>query len=337
MTASDYWAVGEYTDESSLFDANGVDDERFQPLIEQYTGSGWAIVASPSIPVADGYGSGLASVTCVTASDCWAVGGSASDSSGGPLIEQYTGSGWNIVPSPDPGQPYGMLNSVACAGASDCWAVGSVNGQGALVEQYTGTGWSIVTTPTVGDGGSLSGVTCVSASDCIAVGYYNGTSSDETLIEQDTGAGWSVVPSANVPLSPGANSGFQAITCTGPGDCWIVGTDNASNNVIEQNTGDGWSLVTTPSSAESLQSVTCVTTADCSAVGNDGDWHALMEQNTGSGWRIVSSPNPSGGTNSQLFDVACVSADECWAVGATGNGGGSPSQILIEGTRGSGA
>jgi hypothetical protein len=66
----------------------------------------------------------LAAVSCASAGICWAVG---SDSSGG-VIEQWNGSSWQVVPSPDPPKATSIvLNSVACAQVTSCWAVGDTN------------------------------------------------------------------------------------------------------------------------------------------------------------------------------------------------------------------
>src|SRR5882762_7976200 len=139
----------------------------------------WAIVNSPNVlATRDNY---LNGVTCVSTSDCWAVGYHQSDPGGAPqtLIEQWDGAQWSIVPSPNklfdpiyknPNSLYG----VTCVSASDCWAVGDYTDSNppyyhTLIEQWDGTQWSIVTSPTPTaatdyDNVHLSGVTCASAS-----------------------------------------------------------------------------------------------------------------------------------------------------------------------------
>jgi hypothetical protein len=123
-SASSCWAVGISNS------AGGTE----QALIEQYAGSGWSIVSSPSPP--GSLDSQLASVACVSATDCWAVG--YSDTSNPPngnptspnlidqtLIEQYTGTGWTIVSSPTPSdETSAQVEGVACTSSGDCWAVG---------------------------------------------------------------------------------------------------------------------------------------------------------------------------------------------------------------------
>src|ERR1019366_7078908 len=54
----------------------------------------WNIVSSPNAPGSSC--STLYGVACPSSSDCWAVGTGANQT----LIEQFTPSGWAIVPSP---------------------------------------------------------------------------------------------------------------------------------------------------------------------------------------------------------------------------------------------
>ena len=63
----------------------------------------------PQPPLPPGHGGGLFAVSCVTGSDCWAVGAIVGVSgNGGPsgtLIENWNGSAWSVVPSPTPTGP----------------------------------------------------------------------------------------------------------------------------------------------------------------------------------------------------------------------------------------
>src|SRR4029077_17306988 len=105
------------------------------------------------------------------------------------LIEQWDGTSWTIVSSPNTGSrsnplDNNLLEGVTCASASAFRAVGYYNTDTAasasltLVEHWDGTSWAIVSSPntsaahnTFSGWNQLSGVTCVSASDCWAVGY----------------------------------------------------------------------------------------------------------------------------------------------------------------------
>ena len=62
VSASECWAVGYYY--------NGI--LPVQTLIERWDGTSWAIVASPNTSATQS--NELFRVTCVSASECWAVG-----------------------------------------------------------------------------------------------------------------------------------------------------------------------------------------------------------------------------------------------------------------------
>ena len=190
MSASDCWAVGSYFNGSVN-----------QTLIERWDGTSWAIVSSPNASITRV--NSPPGVTCVSASECWAVGyyvnGSVTYQT---LIERWDGTSWAIVSSPNTSTTQNnILYGVTCVSASDCWAVGYYQGQRrhqTLIERWDGTSWAIVSSPNTSatQDNHLSGVTCASASDCWAVGYAsNGT--DQTLIERWDGTSWAIVISPN--------------------------------------------------------------------------------------------------------------------------------------------
>ena len=87
-----------------------------------------------------------------------AVGSAHPASSTDTLVEQWNGSAWTIVSSPNPtGSVTSVLSGVACVSASFCTAVGDAT-QGTstvtLAEAWNGTAWSIVSTPNGRRGGT---------------------------------------------------------------------------------------------------------------------------------------------------------------------------------------
>lgn len=160
-------------------------------LIEHNAGTGWVIVPSPNVPTA--WADSLNGVTCVNASNCWAVGkyinGKATRSL--TLTEHYDGIGWTIVPSANGLGPSSILSDVSCAPTSGCWAVGTrqggLGGDRTLVEHNTGTGWTIVKSPNASrQDNLLSGVKCLDSHRCWAVGGYQRLepTAGDTLVEQ---------------------------------------------------------------------------------------------------------------------------------------------------------
>ena len=67
----------------------------------------------------------LYSVSCVSASECVAVGYTNTDSVNETLVMVWDGSEWSIVSSPNPGTVANVLRSVSCVSASECVAVGT--------------------------------------------------------------------------------------------------------------------------------------------------------------------------------------------------------------------
>src|SRR5205085_6195448 len=98
------------------------------------TGPGWSLVTSSNTGATQtNY---LNGTTCVSASDCWAVGyynnGSGGSGAAQTLIEHWNGTSWAIVFSPNTSATQtNYLNSVTCTSAVNCWAAGYYfNGSG---------------------------------------------------------------------------------------------------------------------------------------------------------------------------------------------------------------
>jgi hypothetical protein len=323
-SSSDCWAVGDYDDIPF-----------YQTLILHWNGSAWSKFSSPETNSSQNQS--LYGVTCTSTSNCWAVGLYYNGSTYQTLIEQWNGTAWSIIPSPNRSSESNSLDGVNCTSASQCWAVGYDN----LILQWNGMAWSIVTSPTVNrvDDATLYGVTCASASDCWEVGnsYYN--SVNQTLIEQWNGTAWSFIPS---PDAGDSQSNFlYSVTCSSTTNCWAVGYYESPNGrfhyaqtLIEQWDGTSWSIVASPNTSTShnnyLNGISCISSSSCWAAGDyaGSAEQTLLEHWDGSAWYIITSPNTSTSQNNYLNAITCVSSSECWAVGDYYNG--TTYQTLIE-------
>jgi hypothetical protein len=153
--------------------AVGSDDTQLvtSTLTERWDGSSWSIVSSPNPKGSPD--SQLSSVTCTSATNCFAVGiGHAT------LIERWNGTIWGIVTSANPtGATGASLTGVSCPSASRCVAVGTIFRQNVLqrlVESWNGKAWSLTGVP-VPSGtklSNLSGVSCATTTNCFAVGDF---------------------------------------------------------------------------------------------------------------------------------------------------------------------
>ena len=195
-------------------------------LIEQWNGTVWSLVASPSAP-----GSGLSelnAVSCLSPTSCTAVGDYFNGSASQTLAESWNGTTWSIVTSPNPSTLVtNVLTSVSCMSATACTAVGySAAGAGYqnLAMQWNGTVWTTTSAPETGptDDDLLESVSCGSPTSCTAVGSSSPDgSSDANLIEQWDNGVWSIVASPDP--SPGLDGELTGVACTGVWSCAAVG------------------------------------------------------------------------------------------------------------------
>lgn len=269
----------------------------------------WIIVSSPG--PSSYY---LTDVTCVGASDCWAVGSGSQLYGGQALIEHNTGSGWLIVSTPSL-YAGGTLTGVTCVNASNCWAVGGYLNSGSggpntsLIEHYDGISWTQVTSPPLGTVNLLASVACVNSADCWAVGQFGDapTHTFGPAIEHYTGGSWTVVANSY-------NGILSDVTCI-RSECWAVGGPTLHN------AGNGW----VADGTSGLQSISCVSTTNCWGVAANSP--PIIKHYDGTGWTVVATPHPTG---AHLLDVSCVGTSDCWAVGNRTDRGGRATHTLIE-------
>ena len=298
-------------------------------LLAPQSATDWSIVSTPNPPPTL-VPNILLSMTCASASDCWAVGYSSEGNPEQTLIEHWNGSVWAIVSSPNTrATQQNFLYGIACSSANNCWAVGYYFGENAyqtLIEHWDGSAWAIVNSPNTDNThyNQLRGVSCAASNDCWAVGYASTDLTDQTLIEHWDGSAWTLATSPNTDAT--RLNRLLGVTCASSNNCWSVGFSNndvAPQTLIEHWNGAAWSIVTSPNASTSeanyLVSVTCASTSDCWSVGyfsNSGQ--TLAEHWDGNTWTVVSSPNNS--SEDYLTSVTCVSSSDCWAGGYFNNG-----------------
>jgi hypothetical protein len=234
VATNDVWAVG------STFATDGSGDTTSSPLIENFNGKAWSVVAAPTPST----GGGLNAVTVISADNVWAVG-HAGLGRGGNLIEHFNGTAWSIVASPQLTDSF--LNGVSGTSASDVWAVGSVGRFDSIeILHFDGTSWSVE--PGLPEDSVLEAVVAIAADDVWAVGAD---------IEHFNGKTWSIVP------SPGG--GFTGIAASSADNVYAVGGG------IENWNGKSWTNVTVavPSNTDGplFDGVTTLSNGTAIAVG----------------------------------------------------------------------
>jgi hypothetical protein len=193
----------------------------------------------------------FASVSCVSAGNCSAVGYSGSpttDASFGPLAVGEKNGTWGKA-IPVPGTAASARNaavSVSCGSPGNCVAGGNeapiIYGpyQAFVVSQKNGSWGKATEVPgsaalnTGGNAGVLS-VSCESAGNCAAGGYYQGSSDhQQAFVASEHNGTWGTA--IEVPGSAALNTGgfaqIVSVSCTSAGYCAAGGTylDRSGND-----------------------------------------------------------------------------------------------------------
>jgi len=117
VSATDCWLAGYYSGSTAE-----------ESLTEHYDGTSWNVVNAANT---DSNQSNFPfAITCASAANCWAAGYYYGPIGGDvlTLIDQYDGTSWSVVSSPNPspnnaGQYVDFLFGVTCASSTDCWAI----------------------------------------------------------------------------------------------------------------------------------------------------------------------------------------------------------------------
>jgi hypothetical protein len=324
------WAVGTYSDGHALD----------HPLAEQWNGSTWSLA---TVPQPAGQQATFNAVADLGPDDAWAVGtsfsgGVGASPVGSTLIEQWNGTSWTIVPSPNAvpvvNGNANTLDAVAGTGPDDIWAAGwylenDLNILTMLFEHWDGTSWSVVKTPIVQDA-IITSLTAVSSDNVWAVGSF---AANGNLSAHWNGTKWTLVKTPNVTNGgPLAQNELTAVSSDSTQDVWASGyvfnvndANFAEPFVLHWN-GTAWSVTMTPnvgSEGSRLRGIDVVSSTDVWGVGqeqlNNGSILTLTEQFNGSTWTIMPSPDPGMNgklINNSLSSVAGAGGGNLFAVGA---------------------
>jgi hypothetical protein len=302
-----------------------------RPIVLLLTLAGVALTLLPATASAT---STIDGVSCVTLSNCVAVG--SSDVSGGTRAQVFSwnGTAWVASTTPSPAEStQGQLFAVSCRSASDCMAVGkhvdASDIDRPLAMRWNGKTWAVTSLPMPSGAafGELAGVSCPAfSSKCKAVGsYFDSSGTKQPLALRWDGSKWEIDA---MPLPSGATSGEgSAVMCKTETFCQATGSYVTSAGetmpFADRWNGSVWAgnSVPVPSGATygSLSGVSCYSTTFCTGVGtfvtSSGVKQALDVNWNGTSWSSSTIPFPSGATSSALSGVSCVAANACSAVG----------------------
>lgn len=288
-----------------------------QMIAERWNGSRWSRLTMPKPAGVDEVANG--GVACPSNGECVAVGvGYPAPSSRGsffPIAGYWNGSRWTAGRAASSG----MLSAVSCPAVRSCYAVGNYTPKGTsevpLIEHWNGAKWSKQAAPAP-RGASfaiLLDVSCSSAKFCVAVGMDG----SGVLIERWNGTRWSVSAPRSAPSAM-----LNGVSCQSASSCFAVGSNltTRGGSLVERWNGRTWSQSTTTvprnASYAGLQSVSCVSATHCLAVGDYVTNGVYTVSWNGRGWHLVSMTT-TGGHLGDLFDVICLAATSCVALGGT--------------------
>jgi hypothetical protein len=186
------------------------------PLIEQWSGNGWASAEPQEF---SGRGNALEGVSCASRTFCVAVGRARPGYAPEALIEAWNGHGWSTIAAPSSATYKSPLRAVSCPVVGTCMAVG---GDEEVLLQMRGGAWTL-STSTAPANVVLAGVSCVALGRCAAVG-------DETALRPAHGHSYVTRYSHDnwfpVSSETGGESGesqLSGVSCLWFGLCAAVG------------------------------------------------------------------------------------------------------------------
>jgi hypothetical protein len=173
-------------------------------LAEAWNGKQWTIDQTPG-----GSQAAFASVSCVSAAACIAVGESATaTTSQVAFAASWNGKAWTATAAKAPaGRVTPELDGVSCTSASACIAVGMTSQdtivnptEAPLAETWNGSAWTLVDPAASAHGSQvLSAVGTAGRSTAIAVGNAENviTGEQQTLAERWSGTAWTALSTPN--------------------------------------------------------------------------------------------------------------------------------------------
>ncbi|MEI6701746.1 MAG: Ig-like domain-containing protein, partial [Actinomycetota bacterium] len=268
-------------------------------MIETRTAGKWHVtgVALPSNISQTSKTLRLTSVSCPTATACFAAGFYSTASGEAGLFEVRNAAGvWHGTQVPAPPGVSGRskdhrIMGLSCTSATFCVAVGYYEAPNswdqAAVSVWNGRSWTSTGSPvpknlsTVYKASGLSSVSCATPKYCVAVGhYYLGDGGIiHPLLATWNGAQWSAfspaLPSGATRLH--GSDDWSSISCPLPSNCTAVGVftgdGGSAQAMMARQNGGAWVtssqgiFPTQSSPLGSLTAVTCLSSNSCLAIG----------------------------------------------------------------------
>ena len=283
----------------------------------------WALMSTPQNDNAV-----LNAVSCASDTMCLAVGTTAPNRAGSPIVYAGHDGRWSPVRVPSDARG-SYLDGIACPKVTYCIAVGGNPRGVAQAWSWNGARWSDQATYNAPSAAAavLSGVECVATTSCEAVGVRFGPAYvPYPLAEHWNGKVWS-----DQPIKEAPSGWLNSVSCESNTRCEAVGYRERPNGTEATLTaglsGSRWITQSTPrlpsnGDGYELTGVSCYSDG-CTTVGYSEAGRVLSESWNGRKWALrspVGAGDPVGSMDAEWNAVQCRSASRCTAVGAWDNG-----------------
>jgi hypothetical protein len=274
----------------------------------------------------------LASISCVSAGNCWSVGKAQAATASVAIAVQEVGGTWKTpiaIPVPNLTSRLTFLDAVGCTSSAKCVATGQYNEPGGVPRRFSiaessglWSGLHIVQMPAnqgANTNSTVTSIKCFGALNCVAVGNYS-THTNEAAFEMTSAAG--VFAPVQVLASPAVSGDYRlsALWCLNVSNCVAGGQFYMSpwhSFTVSESTGV-WSsgIAADPSSSETnIESLSCSTTTNCSAIETIGPSTSAIVANITETSSVWSTP-VTGPTSSGSVPTAWVGATAVFALGS---------------------
>ncbi len=251
-----------------------------------WNGTNWKVLPGTKIDGDEG-------LWCTGPKFCMDVGEQAS---------RWNGRTWTVVRI----SKVDGLGTISCASSGDCVATGGSDAARfagtTLAESWNGTSWRVLPVPLE----SIQQISCPSATFCLAM---MDTFPGPQKVQSWNGSKWSALP------SPSNLSDVQALSCSSPSNCVVVGSDTAS---IWNGTSWQTTSIAPKGKRVFMDAVSCASVTMCMAIGVDSSTDGLLAETwNGSSWSVsFDTPNHQAGQDGD--EVSCPSATFCMENTGTG-------------------
>ena len=219
-------------------------------VVERWNGRSWRVVEAPR-PSHES-GTGLASVSCSSATACTAVGVVArGDGPSSSLVKRLSGTRWTTQKGLGPAE----VDGVSCPSTDSCTAVGVRNDNvdfsrdRGLAARWDGRHWLREPIPHLKHRTELDSVSCPTARRCVAVGdspppALTEASKQTPVSATFNGSRW---VARRTPFPSGWHASLDGVSCASPADCTAVGeiftlSPQKRRILIERWNGQEWTI-----------------------------------------------------------------------------------------------